>query len=243
VLIDSQIGKLKKLVNQRFKGLSSNRRILLEFQKMSPVEIFFICSLENSEKKIALSLNSNQDGNSFDSLYFEIFKKLSKIDNMKICAAFGTLLGLTRESKLINWDNDIDFWILITKDELISKSLWKEIATAFSKDGFTSNIKNNFSVTFRNASSGAVIDLYFIIEFQNSWMGYLIYPTENSAKYFNGLNETTSPPDPQNILEEIYGINWQKPDPSFKHHPMDIEYMKLLSYYSEVYLGFGIEKV
>ena len=51
----------------------------------------------------------------------------------------------------------------------------------------------------------------------------------------------TNPPDPENILEEIYGINWQKPDPSFKHNPMDIEYMKLLSDYSEVYLRFGTE--
>jgi len=154
---------------------------------------------------------------------FEIMKKGCDILNelgVKHCIAFGTLLGIYRDNRLIPHDSDLDIEAAHPAD------------TAKIEEAF---IKNGFKLGYKAVALGVVQKLAFYtedeavfdIEFYHK-IGKFAYNFHNKDIYFKFPSEYYEkldqylfldymvhvPSNPERWLEYVYGKNWRIPKTS-----------------------------
>ena len=139
----------------------------------------------------------------------------------------GTLLGIYRDGRLIRRDMDIDVGVQIsTNDEIdeVRKVLLSH--GFFHKFVFSTDNHDLIQDTF--TYKGITVDIsYYRQEGVKDYI-YMIYNTDDVLKMvcrhvdgvklypFGGLRINV-PIDTEKYLEDRYGVNWKKPDPSYKY--------------------------
>lgn len=147
----------------------------------------------------------------------------------------GTLLGIIRDKKLIKWDRDIDYAVVIT-----DKFSWKDLETAMSLSGFKKvrEFKLDEMVTEQTYKvKGLLIDFFGqfyegskMIQYSyerisdvtyDSNSEYSVYrvtlPIVNKTRRVEVENVKISVPDnAEEILSAIYNDDWRVPNPNWK---------------------------
>lgn len=144
--------------------------------------------------------------------------------DIAVTLAYGTLLGATRENRIIPHDDDIDL-VYISKQSEKNKVFEErnEIIEKLIEKGFTvRRSSGNFHV---RKGRGFIIDLF------PSWVNdgfWFVYPfvkgeiplseiMPNSELQFEG-HSFPVPKEYKKVLEVIYGKTWHIPDPLFRHN-------------------------
>lgn len=149
---------------------------------------------------------------------------LLKINNIIAFPVAGTLLGLHREGKLLDFDKDLDIGVMPDEDlaaikQILEKNPRYELSV--NVPAFTSY------VSFIDKNNGCTIDILKFRKnrgyFELSWMPPKPYqqmsrilrytPFTLSAKTFNNVTMYV-PDDTDLFLQEIYG-EWKTPDPHY----------------------------
>lgn len=151
-----------------------------------------------------------------------MLKNISKVlcnNNINNCLMWGTLLGIYRDNKLIQWDNeDIDFAIFepFWKDE---DKLYKIMKDLFSLGYLINEVSKNYVCIKQKSLKALHVDLYLFKEEEKSltWIG--------RDKIFTFIKTTIFPIGqmkfedivlniPNNVeetIKQIYGNDWTKP--------------------------------
>ena len=127
---------------------------------------------------------------------------------------YGTLLGIIREGKLIDHDNDVD--IMVHKDDFnkACKLLEDELDIKFDKSRGNIYVgessKGQVEIYSFKVSDGKVTDMWegdILGKSNRSWDKDLFFPTK--TRYVEHLDlHVKIPNQPENILELIYR-NWK----------------------------------
>tara|TARA_B100000989_G_C19408896_1_gene413411 strand:- start:68 stop:790 length:723 start_codon:yes stop_codon:yes gene_type:complete len=193
----------------------------------------YIWKLKNKKKTI-------KDNNEVYNLFFFINELLLK-NNLKIWPTFGTLLGIIRDNKFIDYDFDIDFGMFYDQDARI---LLKKILT---ENGFY--LSTSFKIVNENEilaekffykDSIISIDIYYFFKKNKQFLFYdlesdsglsveeeddlnmKIYPFENYIKLFQlekyvfKNNEILVPTNVKNYLRELYGEKFMIPNSKWR---------------------------
>jgi hypothetical protein len=156
--------------------------------------------------------------------------------------AFGMLLGLARSDRLIPWTSDNDYTIS-TATIVAMRSLWDSashlehglslVYDSMDRMCVTPSFANGKLLRWKtNGTEWYVLDG---IPYADFYIGYVdsedmfvdtqgcafnmstLRPYERRA-FYNGTLHQYFPSKPQNILTEVYGPDWKKPDPDRKSH-------------------------
>ena len=179
--------------------------------------------------------NSNQNSD-FNVNGFKVFKLVVKNineNNIEVWPTFGTLLGLVRNKKLLDYDNDLDFGCFFDLDR--QSSLRKKLlGLGFKRD--CSLYFNDICVLDKFIYDGVEIDFYYFFKDQddvfsydfdqdgflsveeNIKIGKKIIPYKSIYSNFHfkqieidGLKFNI--PDPiRKHLADLYGDNYETPD-------------------------------
>lgn len=160
--------------------------------------------------------------------------------DMDVTLAYGTLLGATRENKIIPHDDDIDLVYISRQSE--KKKVFEErneIIERLIKNGFTvRKSSGNFHV---RKGKGFIIDLFPSWVKDENWYVYPFVKGEiplkeimpNSTLKFEG-HSFPVPKEYKKVLEIIYGKTWHIPDPLFRHNwGKHGEFFKFLNTYEK----------
>ena len=166
----------------------------------------------------------------------EISRELQKA-GAEFFLDFGTLLGITREGKIISWDDDIDMGIYIT-----DKFSWDDLEKAMNSLGYKKNHQFILEgrVTEHNYSKGDIyVDLFLHEEKDGHSFSYVYdrrdgkeYP---SPKYWSVMVHKTPsitgtvpvekdgayyniPVNAEEYLAAVYGENWKTPISGWTHY-------------------------
>lgn len=150
---------------------------------------------------------------------------------------FGTLLGITREGKIISWDDDIDMGIHIT-----DRFSWDSLETAMTGLGYRKNHQFVLEgrVTEHNYSKGDIYVDFFLHEEKNGKSVSYVYDRKEgveypSPKHWSVMVHKTPPIQgtvpvekegafyfiPENTeeyLAAVYGENWRTPISGWTHY-------------------------
>jgi len=165
-----------------------------------------------------------------------LFKTLNDIDlacskiNLPVCLAYGTLLGLYRDKKFIQHDDDMDVLAISPSYDQLTQSV-KELQTQLTKLGLTANqsrcndIITTPFLSVRSKEHPVHTDVFF------GWIEgkWLCLPMANvsisripldvvmplSKPFDEGL-KINSPNSIEAFLEYRYGNTWKTPDPNFR---------------------------
>ncbi|MGR3615904.1 MAG: hypothetical protein ACU0BB_07660 [Paracoccaceae bacterium] len=135
----------------------------------------------------------------------------------------GTLLGVTRDGKLIDHDDDADL-ALVLKAGNVEEAIveWKELRQTLEELGIRDHgAKNNPAIYKLKAKDGCEIDLF------PAWIEdgkFHIYPhTTGNLDEADVLplgrcsvSGEPIPAEPEKMLAVNYGAGWKEPDPYFK---------------------------
>lgn len=171
---------------------------------------------------------------------FKIINELEKTlqpTKIKYFMAYGSLLGMIRESQFIKFDDDIDYGIIL--DE---KFDWNKLENALTKAGFKKVkefIYENDIAEQTYEKYGLPIDFFLFYEENKKVLSKSFikekdryYKNENeftlAINYFsyfdnvkileiNGLR-FSAPMNPELFLENAYTINWNKPNSSWNDY-------------------------
>lgn len=140
-------------------------------------------------------------------------------------AAFGTLLGLTREGHLLPFDKDLDFGLPFSELERACRCLeangWYEPnlmagisnprSLVHRKTGITTDL-SGFTV---DAKTGQVYESFFLKGAPYEWVRHTVFPSITLKKSQSPMGEPIWAIDqPEAWLETLYG-DWKTPDPYF----------------------------
>ena len=133
----------------------------------------------------------------------------------------GTLLGYTRENRIIDFDNDFDIAVFIegnTLDQIV-ENYFKLVDLIEIKEGYFPilhsihiRVKREFSI---DIFLGFIYeDKVYIFPHIKGLEKEVYFPIEK--KDFYGY-KVPIPNNPELICEETYGKNWRTPDPNFRY--------------------------
>lgn len=150
-------------------------------------------------------------------------------------ACFGTLLGIVRDNKLITWDVDIDYAVVISDD-----FSWNDLEKAMSKSGFKKIREFVFEgIVTEQTYQVDKITIDFFGEFYDgnnmiqytynkltgvkysSYLDYSVFrltlPRVDKIKQINinGVNVSV-PCNSEEILASVYNDDWRVPNPNWK---------------------------
>lgn len=163
-----------------------------------------------------------------ESVMRDVQKIISSCENIEFFFAYGTLLGIIRDGKLLGRDMDLDMVVLLDHDEDINrfrdyvvKKGFKRLHS-FSVDGvginqdafLYKNIMIDINYAKTNGSKKYNYNFYDLPEEKNK---ILIFPFTytRSVKYkFNDF-DVNVPENPELYLEETYGKDWRIPNPKY----------------------------
>ena len=148
----------------------------------------------------------------------------SELFGQPLCLAYGALLGLIRDGKLIGHDDDVDA-IYISK-ESDPQRVAEEVQAMVKK----LNEQGIEASTVGNGQMHVVGEYGVIIDVFSSWINkdrfnlyFTLYQSEVTTADIFPLQEVefegypvNIPANPEAVLEAIYGSGWSKPDPHFQ---------------------------
>jgi len=202
--------------------------IKIFLEKLNILGLIYNSNLWKNKNKISQHSFQNKAPKIFDFLINEIQK-----NNLTIWPTFGTLLGLIRNNKLLDNDNDLDF------GSLYNERIQNKISKIFYSIGLKKIITcyvDNVIVLEKFIYNDIEIDIYYFFEESGKYVSYdfeqdglltvqeninlgkKIIPYKNIYSKFD-LNFTTINgksffiPEPiKNHLIDLYGYNYEKPD-------------------------------
>lgn len=167
-----------------------------------------------------------KDNNNLHEDLYSILKELVKylkINNYMYMPAYGTLLGFSREGKIIDWDTDLDIAIFGVKpeDEYLVSSAVANYLYKNLHESYSISVKHKNNYIFKDVNGTEVLNLIFYqwsrhnrrLEVWNAY-GTKGYLSKNDLvlfdkKLIHGI-EVEIPANYAKILTNIYG-NWEEP--------------------------------
>lgn len=163
------------------------------------------------------------------------YKYLKKIDQIltrnkiKYFVTYGTLLGLIREGKFMDYDDDIDLGVIDTDD-----FSWENLERSMREIGMVKKhqfLLNNKITEQTYTASNLSVDFFLYKEENGKSISYVYYHKENMEykenQFSTAVNITTLiegvkkiqvpagevsvPENPELFLQEIYGKGWRIP--------------------------------
>lgn len=167
--------------------------------------------------------------------YLNLVEKIMSTSGALYHACFGTLLGIVRDNKLIKWDVDIDYAVVISDD-----FSWNDLEKAMSKSGFKKIREFVFEgLVTEQTYQVDKITIDFFGEFYDgnnmiqytynkltgvkysSYLDYSVFrltlPRVDKIKQINidGVNVSV-PCNSEEILASVYNDDWRVPNPNWK---------------------------
>lgn len=167
--------------------------------------------------------------------YIELVETTLKDSGALYYVYAGTLLGLTRDGKLIDWDFDIDYAVVITHD-----FTWSKLEYLMKKSGFKKTREFVFdgSVKEQSYAVGKLnIDFFgqfykgtHMIQYSFEYIPTVTYNNENERSVYlvtlpkviqtkkiqMGNVLVSVPVNSEEVLAAIYNENWRIPNPNWK---------------------------
>ena len=167
--------------------------------------------------------------------YLNLVESIMSTSGALYHACFGTLLGIVRDNKLIKWDVDIDYAVVIADD-----FSWNDLEKAMSKSGFKKIREFVFEgIVTEQTYQVDKITIDFFGEFYDgnnmiqytynkltgvkysSYLDYSVFrltlPRVDKIKQINinGVNVSV-PCNSEEILASVYNDDWRVPNPNWK---------------------------
>lgn len=167
--------------------------------------------------------------------YLNLVENIMSTSGALYHACFGTLLGIVRDNKLIKWDVDIDYAVVISDD-----FSWNDLEKAMSKSGFKKIREFVFEgLVTEQTYQVDKITIDFFGEFYDgnnmiqytynkltgvkysSYLDYSVFrltlPKVDKIKQINidGVNVSV-PCNSEEILASVYNDDWRVPNPNWK---------------------------
>lgn len=142
-----------------------------------------------------------------------------------VCLGFGSVLAAVRDNDLIPHDDDLDIIVGLERDRAptIREGL-AQVSEFLGHKGHAVTGEKYYAHRFVSRRGMKKVDV-FVGLFENNRIGW--YPGERAAlpreiifppRTFSLLGNTCKiPRSPKEYLAELYGPNWEVPDPHFKH--------------------------
>ena len=137
--------------------------------------------------------------------------KVLQAANIRVSPAYGTLLGIIRENNFIEWDEDIDMFILKEEKDKLLNALWK-----LKEEGFELVRVDRCDYLYSIMRNSEYIDFYIMEnispEVRTSFGEHFVldrFLTDLREWDFRGLTINV-PKDYEECLEFIYG-DWRTP--------------------------------
>lgn len=134
----------------------------------------------------------------------------------------GTLLGVVRDQKLIEHDDDIDLGLILqSSTEIAAAREWRRISKKLMQKGVVEKTENYSAILKLRSKTGMQVDLF------PCWVSkgkVFVYPhtygdldVDNLLPLVDcGVSGAPIPADSEKMLELNYGKGWRSPDPYFK---------------------------
>jgi Methyltransferase domain/Tetratricopeptide repeat len=184
-------------------------------------------------------------------LYFQLRKELDEQFGLQLFPFYGTMLGAVREQNFIGHDNDFDtVYISSHSSPAAVRDEFRTICDFLVDRGYSLRVKKTHTWV-RVPGTGRELDALFTHKldiffawfdedgyFQTSY-GHHGEAIRKSADFFQfrgerlGVREIPVPRNAEEILAQLYGPGWRKPDPGFTH------FSRSRIMRSEFHLGLG----
>lgn len=185
--------------------------------------------------------NERKKAKAYKKHGMEVLADISDVaiqNNYKLICAWGTLLGIIRDNKLIPWDNDLDFIILDDGDflwddfgyKLKEKGFWlyreiyeneKIVEKSYKKKEVLCDIRVWDFYNKRRTVEGDYFRIKGVSYIENRYCEYEatlldVMPITNVEKItFNGI-DVLIPENSEELLRAGYGPMWEVPDAGWK---------------------------
>ncbi len=176
--------------------------------------------------------------------YLEAEDVFRKIIGRDLFVAYGTLLGLVREGKLIGHDDDVDAMFMLhgeTPEEAgreflaitdALKQARQNIVSVYTSGNFHWEFPKNILLDVFGCWVGEGEITGYMFSFKGDRLDILPAKRQNLC----GLDVLT-PANPEKFLEGTYGKNWSIPDPHFQWQPSKMVLNKMDGFAQAIYQG------
>ena len=209
----------------RSKKYKEKSKVKKLFKKIEKGFVF------NKYGRLKLSiLNNTFWKDSIFSLFYSLKELLKKEFNLELFPIYGTMLGAAREGDFISHDNDFDTcYISKEKEPEKVKIEFIKVCNFLIDKGFKLHVKDTHTWVYTKQKKSFYYKLDIFVSYFNKDKNYEITygyhgkPIKESANFFNFIDINLSnnlisvPVNYKDILRQLYGDNWQVPDPGFQH--------------------------